>query len=93
MAFGKVKMKNPNTNEEKTVNAGFSFLYILFGPIMIIINGLWIQLLITLITVGLANYYYMFTYNRLLYKKFLSNGYEPIEYIGVEEKIKSYFEK
>ena len=62
MAFGKVKMKNPNTNEEKTVNAGFSFLYFFFGLIMIIINGLWIQLLITLITGGLANFYYMFTY-------------------------------
>ena len=93
MAFGKLKMKHPQTNEEKTISAGFSWLFFFFGPILSIISGLWLQLVIILITVGLANFYYMFTHNRAVYKKLLSKGFEPIEYIGDEQKIKYYFDK
>ena len=61
---------------KKQVKQGFSFTTLFFGIFVPITRGMWPQVLITLLTFGLANWYYMFKINEIYLERLVESGWE-----------------
>lgn len=61
---------------KKQVKDGFSWTCFFFGIFVPIARGMWPQVLITLLTFGLANWFYIFKINGLYLEKLVEAGWE-----------------
>jgi uncharacterized paraquat-inducible protein A len=59
----------------KKVPTGFSFTTLFFGIFVMISRGMWPQAVITFLTLGFANWYYVFTLNGIYAEKLASEGW------------------
>lgn len=63
----------------KQVATGFSWYVFFLGVFVPISRGMWPQVLITFLTFGLANFYYMFKLNRLYVEKLVTDGWSVVD--------------
>jgi hypothetical protein len=71
----KLTLYKPKTNITKTIPEGFSWTTFFFGILVMISRSMWPQALISFFTFGLANFYYIFTLNRIYRDKLLEEGW------------------
>jgi uncharacterized paraquat-inducible protein A len=63
-------------NITRHVPEGFSWTTFFFGFLVFISRGMWPQAAISFFTFGFANFYYMFSINRLYAEKLQEEGWE-----------------
>lgn len=80
MAFAKVYLKNPKTGQMREAPVGFSWTTFFFGFFPALLRSDWlgavVQLCLSLVTFGLSNLIFMFTYNRWYLKRLVNDGFE-----------------
>ncbi len=80
MAFTSIIFKNPNTGAIKEAPVGFSWttFFFSFFPALFRADWKWavIQLVLTIITMGLSSIVFMFMYNKLYIKDLIGSGYK-----------------
>lgn len=69
----------------KRIKEGFSFTTFFFGFLVMISRSMWPQAAISFLSFGLANFYYIFSLNRIYKEKLLEDGWKEVddEYMGV----------
>lgn len=59
----------------KAIPTGFSFTTLFFGFLVMISRSMWPQAAISFLTFGFANFYYIFTLNRIYREKLMEEGW------------------
>lgn len=62
----------------KQVKQGFSFTTLFFGVFVALSRGMWLQVIITMLTFGVANLYYMFRINDIYLERLIDRGWEVV---------------
>lgn len=95
MAFAKVYLKNPRTGHMREAPVGFSWTTFFFGFFPALFRSDWVgagvQFLLSCLTVGLSNLFFMFIYNKWYLKRLVNDGYEVTSSTGdiafIEQRI------
>jgi hypothetical protein len=87
-----VKLKDPNTGVLKDVKYGFSWTTLFFGFFPALIRGDWkwafIQFILQILSINIANIIFAFTYNGIYIRNQLLNGFIPADTISREVLVK-----
>lgn len=79
----KLNFKHKYTGAIKSAPTGFSFTVMFFGYLVPALRGdiknAVMMTLLFILTLGLANFYYMFAYNGLYIRSLLADGYSPAD--------------
>ena len=83
MASSKALLKEKNSGVIKEAPIGFSWTTLFFGFIVALIRGdiKWtiIQIILSIISLGIANLVMPFIYNKIYVKELLEKGYAPAD--------------
>lgn len=94
MASEVVVFRNAYNGQVRKVPIGFSWTTFFFGFFPALFRGDWkwaiLQLLLSLVTVGLSGLYFMFAYNKIYLRELIDNGFELV---GNREKAEELYYK